>query len=202
MVRLMRWVWVAFLVACGASSMEGTRVPVAPRAMPPEASAREEVLVELGRRLYARLAEGSPQAILFEDEILTELLEPEAAQSARAVRVAPLYAHADRLTVLREARPDSLCIQGGTEARRGDPPFALRGAAWSFERALVSGRRPGGRRVALWVEGTFVLTNRGFGAIGLRRVEDPRWEHSDLELTTCDVRVELGTPQDMVVVTE
>ena len=202
MVQSMRWVWVVLLVACGASSTEVARVPTVPRAMPPEASEREAVLVELGRRLYAHLAEGSPHAILFGDETLTELLEPDAAVRARAVRVAPLYAHAERLALLQEAQPDSLCIQGGAEARRGDPPFSLRGAAWTFERALVSGRRPGGRRVALWVEGTFVLTDRGFGAIGLRRVEDPRWEHSDLELATCDVRVELGTPQDMVVVTE
>lgn len=170
--------------------------------MPSEESERHAVLAELGRRLYVHLAEGEPRAVLFDDSALATLLEPEAATRARAVRVAPLHVHPDRLALLREAEPASLCIQGGAQAQRGDPPFALKGAAWIFERALVSGRRPGGQRVALWVEGTFVLSDAGFGAIALRRVEDPRWEHSDLDLATCDVRVELGTTQDVVVVTE
>ncbi|MCB9600157.1 MAG: hypothetical protein H6721_01780 [Sandaracinus sp.] len=198
----MRWAPILLLLAaCGGPSAERAGASTLPRAMPAEASEREAVLAELGRRLYAHLAEGNPTAILFEDGALRDLLEPDAAERARAVRVAPLHVHPERLALLREAEPASLCIQGGAEAQRGDPPFALKGAAWVFERALVSGRRPGGQRVALWIEGTFVLTDGGFGAIALRRVEDPRWEHSDLELATCDVRVEFGTPQDVVVVT-
>lgn len=195
----MRWL-LLLLVACGPATAPARAT--LPQPMPSDEAERHAVLRDLGQRLYAHLADGEPRAVLFDDAALGTLLEPEAATRARAVRVAPLHVHADRLALLRQAEPSSLCIQGGSQAGEGDPPFALKGPAWVFERALVAGQRPGGQRVALWVEGTFVLSDSGFGAIALRRVEDPRWEHSDLELATCDVRVELGTPQDVVVVTE
>ncbi|MBX3247171.1 MAG: hypothetical protein KF901_08325 [Myxococcales bacterium] len=181
----------------GALACGGSHVPATPRTIPAAADVRQEVLREFGQRLYQALAAGTPEVVVYDDRALGELLEPEAATQARALRSAPLGLEPARLAVLADAAPTSLCIQGGGETGA----HGLRARAWTFERALVAGTRPGGRQLAAWVEGTFVLSDQGFGAIALRRVEDPRWEHSDLELATCDMRVELGTPQDVVVVT-
>ena len=105
---------------------------------------------------------------------------------------------------MREARYGGVCLQDARVERSG-PPFGLRESGWVFDRALVVGvtsEGPEGRRVAAWVEGTFVYTTEGFGAISIVRVERPRWEHSDLELAPCDMEVGVHSPLSIVEVSD
>ena len=60
---------------------------------------------------------------------------------------------------------------------------------------------PTGRRVAAWVEGVFIQTDGGFVAIDLHRVEDPRCEHTDLEIAPCDMEAGIRHPQDVGMAT-
>jgi hypothetical protein len=197
----------ALVLACSPSTTdvraaEGPHSCLAPPDGSPE---RSEALRVVGQTLYAALHEGAPEQVLFDDAAVNALLTPNAATRARALRAGlstRLQIEPVRFQVLGDASPDAICVQGTRIAEPGDVQFGNQDRAWVFERALISGEQPGGRKVAAWVEGTFVFTDAGFGAIDLSRVEAPRWEHSDLELATCDVRVSLSTPQDVVVATD
>jgi hypothetical protein len=50
----------------------------------------------------------------------------------------------------------------------------------------------GGGALAGWVEGQFLHTDAGFGALRLDRVEAPRRDHADLELAICELRARAG----------
>lgn len=154
--------------------------------------------------MYRLLKNARPQRLLLNDEELNRLLDPNAANQARALRPGVnqrLGVERARFRALNNAEFSGVCLQGAREEPAGGR-LGLLEPAWVFERALVVGTQPGGRRLASWVEGAFVYTNEGFQAIALTRVEAPRWEHSDLELTTCDMEVGLTRPLDVVVVTE
>jgi hypothetical protein len=73
--------------------------------------------------------------------------------------------------------------------------LGLQADGWIFDRFLLIGRRPSGRRIAAWVEGVFVYTDAGFTALDLERVEEPRWEHSDLEIAPCDLSIRNDLPE-------
>jgi hypothetical protein len=82
-----------------------------------------------------------------------------------------------------------------SRARAKSPAAVWWASRWTIERVLVIGIRPGGRRIAAWIEGTFVYTDAGIGALDLERVEQPRWEHSDLELAPCDFAIRNDLPE-------
>ena len=88
---------------------------------------------------------------------------------------------------LRNATFKAACAQGVYDAT--ERRFGLRQPGWVIERLLIVAEDPSVGPVAAWVEGIFVLTNRGLGAISIARVEAPRPGHSDLELATCDLSV-------------
>ncbi len=178
------------LVACVRTASRGPR---APQPMPADRAARAAVLQELGRQLHASLARGAPEQLLFDDAALSRLVDEASATRLRALRVgagARLRVEPARFRVLGTARYVGVCLQGARQEPAGGP-LGLKSQGWVFERALVVGAQPGGRRVASWVEGAFVFTDAGFGALALTRVEPPRWEHSDLELAICDMAVGL-----------
>jgi hypothetical protein len=88
----------------------------------------------------------------------------------------------------QRARYAGLCVQQGRSEPSGGP-IGLRAPGFVFERALLIGREPDGGPVASWVEGEFLNTDAGFGALTLERVEPPRRDHADLELAQCEIRV-------------
>ncbi len=173
-------------LGCGARQQKG---PTEPLPLPPGAAA-EQALDDLGRRLYQALARGRPDEIMLSDSALRALLLPEAASRAMTLRharpglrvMAP-----DERALFSAARYAGICVQQGRSEPRGGP-LGLRAPGFCFERALIIGREPGGGAIASWVEGRFVNTDAGFGALSLERVEPPRRDHADLELAVCELR--------------
>jgi hypothetical protein len=189
-MRALAVVALLSLTSLGCAGREGGRDdgPLTTQPIPPERGDREQVLRALGEELHGALREGHLDALLLDDTALDEILRPRAATRARASRAVGRRdpAAAADLALFRDTTFEKLCLQGArTEAR--DDAVGLRHPGWVFDRALVAGRRADGRRIGAWLEGSFVYTTRGFYAIGLRRVEAPRWEHSDLELAPCDM---------------
>jgi hypothetical protein len=132
--------------------------------------------------------------VVLRESELHALLEPAAA--ARAIEVrhgapAPLGMTTDERTLWTSASYAGICVQQGRVEPEGGT-VGLRASGFVFERALIIGREPDGGAVASWVEGRFVHTDAGFGALSLSSVERPRRDHADLELAVCELRA--GTP--------
>jgi hypothetical protein len=158
---------------------------------------RQHAIDELGRRAFRLLATGHPERLLFDDLDLRELLDGAGAtrlSARRATLEERLGPTADFPAMLESARYAGICLQGAREESAGGV-LGLRREGWTFERALVIGRNPDGRRIAAWIEGPFLFTNAGFGALDLERVEEPRWEHSDLEIAPCDLAIRNDLPE-------
>jgi len=155
--------------------------------VPAESVAREEALHTLGRHAYEALAEGGATRLLATAAQLRLLVTPETVSRYTALRASASPAPpAGQFESFIQSRYDGICLQGA----RLEPArtvMGLRAEAWVFDRALISGVQPGGRRLAVWVEGTFIYTSQGFVALHIARVEEPRWEHADLELAPCDM---------------
>lgn len=178
------------LGACGGESVQ-----MRPLAVPTDGGARDAAISRYGERLYAVLSAGTPEQLLADDVQLRSLLTPEAASRYTALRMGSgmrLDVRPEQFVPFQQASYAGLCLQGSRVEPKGSP-LGLVEDGWVFDRALVVGVQPGGRRIAAWVEGTFVYTPEGFLALELNRVEAPRWEHSDLELASCDM--EVGTDQ-------
>lgn len=172
--------------ACGGESAQMRPLPV-----PHEGQRRDEAMERYGKRLYETLGRGQPQSLLADDVELRALLTPQAASRYTALRMGAgmrLDVRPEEFVPFQQASFGGLCLQGSRLEPAGTP-LGLSADGWVFDRALVVGVQPGGRRIAAWVEGTFVYTPEGFRALELSRVEAPRWEHSDLELAPCDMEV-------------
>lgn len=200
LVRKTRWALRAALLGAalgGAAACGGPRAasgPTVPRAMPAEVQARHAAMDAFGARLLAALAAGHPAEVVLGDDVLRVLLEGPAATRVAArratlgVRLADLESALVR--ALEGARYLGVCLQDARD-EPASGPLGLRSEGWTFRRVLVAAERPGGRRVALWVDGVFLFTDAGFGALDLERVESPRPEHSDLEIAPCDMATHL-----------
>lgn len=179
---------------CGAA---GPRRPTTVLAAPDDRAARNAAIDAFGRRAWAALAEGQPTRVLYDELILRALLETASAtrlSARRGTLERRIAASGDLRALLETATYAGICLQGAREEPAGGV-LGLRSPGWVFDRALVIGTRPAGRRVASWLEGIFVFTDAGFGALDLERVEEPRWEHSDLELAPCDLAVRNDLPE-------
>lgn len=204
-------------LACGGAAATA-RPPWRPMVAPPVRSERRAAAAAFGRRGFAALRAEVPGQLLYGEEGLRALLIPSAAARMVARRPmlpggwAGVSRSATRSTShgSRAGRADrdgtspsggagrsgpwrrafyaGVCIQGARVEASGSP-LGLREPTWVFERALIIGRRPDGRRIASWLEGAFAFSSRGFFALYLERVEAPRWEHSDLDLARCDLAV-------------
>lgn len=141
---------------------------------------------------------GRPTDLLYGDGDLEVLLADDAMARVAARRLAL----PDRLGIepvrlshpLESAEYAGICLQGARAEPPGGP-LRLLSEAWVVDRVLVIGRRPTGRRIAAWLEGVFVYSDTGFAAIDLERVEEPRWEHSDLEIAPCDLSIRNDLPE-------
>ncbi|MFK7991441.1 MAG: hypothetical protein AB8I08_35825 [Sandaracinaceae bacterium] len=180
---------------CAGASQEGVQgdatSPSRCSPAPVEAAARRATIDDVGRRAWAAMLASEPQQLLLDDLDLHTLLDSGSATRFAARRgslerrLGPLE---DLSPMLSRAEYAGLCLQGA----RDEPASGVLGltqSGWIFERLLLIGQQPGGRRVAAWIEGTFVLTDQGFYALDLERVEQPRWEHSDLEIAPCDLSI-------------
>lgn len=188
--------WGAFFLAACASSAPVTRPTTAVTA-PVARSEREQAIVAFGQRAWEALRAGAPSRLLYDDLDLRELMEPAGATRFSARRASlgtRVGSTVDFESLLAEAQYAGICLQGAREEDAGTV-LGLRARGWVFDRALIIGRRSGGRRIAAWIEGTFVFTDAGFGALDIERVEAPRWEHSDLELAPCDMAIRDDLPE-------
>lgn len=178
--------------AAGSAAGAGTRVPHSAQPLPADDSspAALDTLDALGRRLYAAVERGNWGDVLFDDAALDALLDPTAAARVTTVqRAVPLSA--EQRALWSEARYAGICVQQG----RLEPPagpIGLRASGFLFERALLIGHEPDGGAIAGWIEGRFLNTDAGFGALQIERVETPRRDHADLELQVCELRVLAG----------
>lgn len=195
--------WV--LSACGGSQTPVDNAPPpGPAPIPTVPDERRAALTELARELFAAMAAADADRLLVPVDELAPILEPEAIQRIEALRMA-IHARValdpGRHGAFGDTELWGLCALGA----RNEPahgPIGLKAEGWVVERAMVVGRRLDGRRLGAWFEGTFVYAGGRLRALDLRRVEDPRWEHSDLELVTCDMQVGLGDPLDVGMVTD
>ena len=180
---------VLALAPCGCGPTH--RHATTPVALPEDVEARHAAMDELGRRLFAALADGRPEDALLGDDELRLVLEPQAATRLAARRATlGLRLGEHDFSALSATTYLGVCLEDAHDEPPGGP-LGLRATGWTFQRILVAGRQTAGRRVAFWVEGTFLFTDAGFGALDLERVESPRWEHSDLELAPCEMATAL-----------
>jgi hypothetical protein len=195
------------LLAC-ASGCPGPAETVAPTtlrplAVPPSDRARDDALLRTGERIYEALAQGRPDSLLVDDDGLRRLVTDDAATRYSAVRMGisvRLAVDPAEFEAFRNSTYTGICLQHARVEPPGTP-IGLVERGWVFDRALVVGQQPGGRRFASWIEGTFVYTPEGFVAIDIASIETPRWEHADLELATCDMEVGVHGPRQVVGVT-
>lgn len=179
------------LVACGHGSAAGSSDTLRLALLPNGGDTRQQALHESGGRLYLAMAEGRPEEALVDELSLRHLVDGSSASRYAARRATVgmrLGVRPADFQSFRDAEYVGLCAQGAHE-RPAQGVLGLLAPTWSLERVLLVGRQAGGRRVAAWLEGVFVYTNQGFFALDLSRAEAPRWEHSDLELASCDLEV-------------
>ena len=189
------------LAACGGGgdSVRGepdhasTCVPI-----PVAEGDRHAAVAALAELAWGAMRAGEPERLLFDDLDLQELLSPGAATRIRGRRL-----HLDRrldvdgediASALASAEYAGICLQGARAEPAGGP-IGLTSDGWVFDRMLLIGTRRGGQRVASWIEGVFVYSDIGFRALDLERVEEPRWEHSDLEIAPCDLAIRDDLPE-------
>lgn len=195
------WWGTAALAIVAGAACAGTQVPpLAPAPLPASEAARDDALTRFGELLFDAIARGSVGELPFDDVALRALLGSGAAERAAAARLNTADslgpAPAER-AAFAGARYTGLCVQQGRVEPAGGA-LGLSRPGFVFERALVVAAHPEGGRVAAWVEGEFLFSSRGFGAVTVRRVEAPRRDHSDLELAVCELAVGLSGPQSLV----
>lgn len=180
---------IAIAVLCTGCGASAARAPSTPTPLP-QLDVAKPALAAFGQRLYSALSHGRPEEITFDEAALSRLLLPPAdlrAQALRAQMPGPRRLPREQSAVWAGARYAEICVQQGRSEPRGGS-LGLRAPGFVFERALVVGREPGGGALAGWVEGEFLHTDAGFGALSLERVEVPRRDHADLELAVCELR--------------
>ncbi|MBX3272510.1 MAG: hypothetical protein KF729_19785 [Sandaracinaceae bacterium] len=191
-------VLVASSLAAGCGGAEAVRRPTTPSVIPEAAAERQRAVDAFGEHAWGALSAGTPSSLLFADRDLEVLLQGAALQRFAARRLAPGGRDGGiepgRLrAALASATYAGICVQGA----RSEEAAGLLGLVadgWVFDRLLLIGRQPSGRRIAAWIEGTFVYSDAGFGALALERIEEPRWEHTDLEIAPCDVAIRNDLP--------
>jgi len=201
--RLLRALRACSLVMAGVLAACASSAPMpAPRELPIDAGQRHRMLATFGQRLYRALSSGHFEDVIADDRARDALLRPDLARrSSRSLAAeqhgsAAAMAPSDR-KLWGAARYAGLCVQSG----RSETPtgvVGLRRSGFVFERGLLIGREAGGGELAGWVEGVFVLTEQGFVALEIERVETPRRDHSDLELAECELADHRGSTQDVV----
>lgn len=189
---------LAALLALGGCA--SSRPAFEPRVLPSDARERDELLARFGERLYAAIESGHLERVLADSPTRADILKPDVAGRPPRTLAGHALSVADR-SLWATGRYAGLCVQSG----RTEYPFGLVGVrktAFVFERGLLIGREPGGGDLAGWVEGVFVLTQRGFVALAIERIEGPRRDHADLELAECEIADRRPSTQHVVSSTD
>jgi hypothetical protein len=190
------------ILACGGGSADAVEARDPSDQARGDAPPSPEILRATGEQIYDALVAAEPERLLVDDEGMRRLVDPETGERFAALRLG-VRTRVGQISPLAFEGTEfmGLCLQGARlEVAAG--PHGLRAPAFVFERALVAAKMSSGRRVAAWVEGVFVETEGGFVALDLHSVEDPRWEHTDLEIAPCDMEVGIRQAQDVGMVTE
>lgn len=180
------------LVVCDlACAGAGTARPQRTLTAPTEAGERSDLVNRFAARAFGLAQAGRLGELLLDDLSVRDMLRPQAATQVSVLR----HNHRSAWSlpalgrqVLAQSEYIGACIQGA-RVERADGILSLARPAWLFDRMLLVGNYAAGGRVALWVEGIFVRTDLGLRALTLERVEAPRRDHADLELSLCDLRV-------------
>lgn len=187
-------VLAALLAASAVGACGPAAVPLRPEPLPGEAVARAAAIHGLGRAVFDALRAGAPERLLFDDLALRALLDSVGVSRASAIR--GMAGPGLRVTrrglslALRDATYVGVCLQESSVEGPGGA-LGLRANAWVVGRVFLVAEHPRLGRLGGWVEGSFVFTSRGFGALVVDRVEPPRPAHSDLELASCEMAVGL-----------
>jgi hypothetical protein len=171
-----------------ASSAHG---PTTPRLAPTSAVARRAALDGLGRSLLSALRHADVGRVFFDDLALRNLLVPAAASRASAMRLGASARLGERAPALRLALDGAayvgVCVQGSRIEASGGA-LGLRAEGWVIERVLLVVERRRVGELAGWVEGQFVFSDAGFGAIAVDAIEVPRVSHAALEEPVCELQ--------------
>lgn len=190
---------IVLLAACGGTQAGGgeTAGPTRCVSLPDDEGARHDAVDALGHRVWAAMSEASPEDLLYDDLALRILLSPTAATRFAARRISfseRIGSSANFASLISNAAYAGVCLQGARSEEAGGV-LGLEEDGWVFDRLLLIGRRQDGQRLAAWIEGLFLYSDAGFFALDLERVEEPRWEHSDLEIAPCDLAIRNDLPQ-------
>lgn len=189
--------WVA---ACSGPGTRGADEPARPTTLlpaPDTVDARTAAIDDLGRRIWDALSAGDPARLLYDEVDLRTLLEGPAATriTVRRTRIADRIGPTDDFVgLMSSADYAGICLQGARDEPAGGV-LGLRSPGWVADRILIIGRRPSGQRIASWLEGLWLYSDQGFRAADFERVEEPRWEHSDLEIAPCDLSIRNDLPE-------
>lgn len=176
---------LALLVSCGSAP------PPRSRALPEETEVRDAAVMALGSELWGSLLAADAFATLATDEELAELVDSAGTTRLR-LRRPGIHARIGEMVHGLPARLEGatyagICAQDAHDEPRGGA-LGMQERTWVIGRVLVAGHIPGGsRRIALWVDGPFAYDGERFVALEISDIEEPRWEHSDLELGVCDL---------------
>jgi hypothetical protein len=179
--------WALLLLASCATTPPPAAVQ--PRPLPVGAQARELALGQIGRQLYAALADGEPERLMLDATELKSIFDTDGAMRVLELRdrgTAPGLAAAEQRAAYGGTTYGGVCFDRAREEPAGSSLGLLR-PAFVFDRALVVGKQPDHSTVAAWIEGIFMGTGVLVIALVLSRVEAPRRDHPDLELLQCDV---------------
>jgi len=189
---------VVALGACGGSQNAG-ETSDEPETLDEQPTT--EALEATGAQIYEAIMAAEPERLLIDDAGMRRLVDAESGERYAALRLGVRSRIGDVAPHAFEGTHYvGVCLQGARREPAG-ARLGLREPAFIFERALVAGEMSTGRRVGAWVEGVFVRTDAGFVALDLHSVEDPRWEHTDLEIAPCDMESGIRHPQDVGVAT-
>jgi hypothetical protein len=191
--RAKGWRWTLGILAV-LSLLGGSCASAPPprvHTLPDDAATRDGAVRALGQALWDGIARGDMLATLATDDELEALIDGEANTRLRLRRPGLRARLGERMHTippqLTGASYVGICAQ---DARDHDEAsgLGLREPSWVVARVLIAGQVSGSsRRIALWVDGPFVYDGDHFVALELTAIESPRWEHSDLELGSCDV---------------
>ena len=164
---------------------------LSPSTMPHDAALRRGSLSALGKRLFEALRSGSINPCVATTGELDQLVVPQARLAIERER----RAHGSFATSSVFPRDwagasyAGFCAQGARE-EPAQEALGLTQRGWVLERILVVASL-GNTRSASWLEGRFVYTEQGWKLLSLSQVEQPRRQHSDLDLAPCDVEAGL-----------
>lgn len=170
-------------------------------ADPKRASLRPgaDQLLAVGEHVFRAVRGGDVNTLLAPDAFLEAEVSSEARTRYRILAGAPRHRGDLDRTLLRDARYEGACV-AGLRAEADGGRLGLRTPRWVFDRILVVGLLPSGKRVAFWTTGVFVLAEAGAHALEIAQVENPRWEHADIQLAVCDAEPGLSRARDRALI--